>query len=263
MLHVPGNIMSLEQARQQGADIQDVYDVTAALKLKESKPDLVFFGIGFETTTPMTAWAIKQGLTVYSSHKLFPPAMSALLANPKLRVDGFINPGHVSAIIGTDIYNQFKIPQAITGFEAVDILLSIKILLEKIINNQRDVANIYGRVVRKEGNYKAREAINDVFEISSARWRGLGTIPASGLEIRKKYQTQDAKFIYQDLISDIKKDIKPKYSACQCGQVLQGMIEPKDCKLFGKICNPDNPQGACMVSTEGSCQIAHRYSQNS
>lgn len=258
-LNVPGNLMSLDEARQKGADVIAVYDVNQAMEIKKQKPNLVFFGLGFETTTPMTAWAIKNGLTVYSSHKLFPPAMTALLANKKIRVDGFIDPGHVSAIIGTEIYKKFKIPQVIAGFTGLDVLKAINMLLGQILDNRIEVENEYVRLVKKEGNKTARDLINEVFEISDAKWRGLGEIKNSGLKIRKKYKSQDAEYVYKDLIAQIRKDIKPKPSACKCGLVLQGLIEPKQCPLFGKICNPDNPQGACMVSVEGGCQIEYKY----
>lgn len=259
VLNVPGNLMSLEQARQKGADINIVYDTQDAVNLAKKKPKLVFFGLGFETTTPMTAWAIKQGLAVYSVHKIFLPAMAALLANKKINVDGFIDPGHVSAIIGTEVYKKFKVPQVIAGFEGVDVLKAINMLLDQILKNEIKVENEYFRVVKKEGNKKAKKIIGEVFEIADAKWRGLGAIKKSGLKIRKKYQKQDAEFIYRDLIKKIKAGIKPKPSACKCGLVLQGLIESRECPLFGKVCTPDNPQGACMVSVEGGCNIEYRY----
>lgn len=268
-LNVPGNLMSLEEARQKGADVQVVYDISEAVKTQKEKPDLVFFGLGFETTAPMTAWAIKQGLMVYSAHKIFPPAMKALLANKKIKVDGFINPGHVSAIIGAEVYEKFppkadqslagRIPQVIAGFEGLDVLKAIDMLLAQIINNEAKVENEYSRVVKKEGNKKARNLINEVFEVSDAKWRGLGAIKKSGLKIRKKYQKQDAEFVHKDLIKKIKSKIKAKPSACKCGLVLQGLIESRDCPLFGKVCTPDTPYGACMVSVEGGCNIEYRY----
>jgi hydrogenase expression/formation protein HypD len=258
-IQVPGNLMSLEEARRNGADVNIVYDITEGVEMKKEKPNLVFFGLGFETTTGMTAWAIRNGLIVYSAHKLFPPAMEALLQNKKIRVDGFINPGHVSAIIGTEIYAQFKIPQVIAGFTGEDVLIAIDKLLTQIISGEKKVENAYSRLVKKDGNPKARKMIAEVFEISDATWRGFGKIKNSGLKIRKKYREYDAEFVYRDLISKIKKETKTKPSACRCGEVLQGIISSKDCPLFGKACNPDNPQGACMVSREGSCSVEYRY----
>jgi hydrogenase expression/formation protein HypD len=256
---VPGSMMSLEQARQKGADISIIYSVKDAIKLKEDKPNLVFFGLGFETTAPMTAWAIKNSLTVYSAHKIFPPAMAALLKNKKIEVDGFINPGHVSAIIGTNVYKKFKIPQVIAGFEGLDVLRAINLLLGQILAGKAEVENEYTRVVRKNGNIAAKKLIEEVFEIGSAKWRGLGEIKNSGLKIRKKYQKQDAEVVYKDLIKKTKSKIKVRPSACQCGRVLQGLIEPQECRLFKKVCTPENPQGACMVSVEGGCNIEYRY----
>ena len=258
-MQVPGNMMSLEGARRSGADVQIVYSISEAVNLQKEKPNLVFFGLGFETTTGMTAWAIKQGLTVYSAHKLFPPAMEALLQNKKIRVDGFIDPGHVSAIIGTEVYQKFNIPQVVAGFSGEDVILAIDMLLGQILGNKSRVENAYGRLVKKGGNKKALKLINEIFEVSDAKWRGLGEIKNSGLKIRKKYQAQDASFIHRKLIEKIKKEIKVKPSACKCGLVLQGLIEPKECPLFRKVCAPDNPQGACMVSVEGSCNVEYRY----
>jgi len=257
-LNVPGNIMSLEQARQKGADINVVYSVDEALKIKKIKPKLVFFGLGFETTAPMTAWAIKNGLIVYSCHKLFPPAMEALIKNKNIKIDGFINPGHVSAIIGAEVYEKFKVPQVIAGFEGIDILKAINMLLNQILKKQTSVENEYKRVVKKNGNIKAKKLINEVFEIKNTIWRGLGMIKNSGLKIKKKYQKYDVEFIYQDIIKKIKNEIKIQPSACQCGLVLQGIIEPRQCRLFSKVCAPSNPQGACMVSIEGACNIAFK-----
>jgi hydrogenase expression/formation protein HypD len=258
-MQVPGNVMSLEGAKRSGADVKIVYSISEAVAMQKEKPNLVFFGIGFETTTGMTAWAIKNGLTVYSAHKLFPLAMEALLANKKIRVDGFIDPGHVSAIIGTEVYQKFNIPQVVAGFSGEDVLLAINMLLSQIFENKPRVENAYGRLVKKEGNKKALKLISEVFEVCDARWRGLGEIKNSGLKIRKKYQLQDASVVHKKLIAKIKKEIKSKPSACKCGLVLQCLIEPKNCPLFRRACTPESPQGACMVSVEGSCNVEYRY----
>jgi len=262
---VPGNLGSLEEARRNGSDVRMVYDVSEIVEthcnasIRKGKSNLVFWGLGFETTTPATAWAVAQGVTVFSSHKIFPPAMEILLKNKDVKIDGFINPGHVSTIIGTQIYKQFKIPQVVAGFEAMDVLRAVDMLLDQIISGKTEVQNEYTRLVKKEGNKKALKLINDTFEIVDSKWRGLGVIKKAGLKLKKKYQARDAEYIYRDIIKDIKSKIKPKYNACRCGEVLQGMIESRECPLFGKICTPDSPQGACMVSTEGSCNIEYRY----
>ena len=260
-INVPGNLMSLEEAGRNGADVQVMYDITEAVEMRKQKPGLVFFGLGFETTAGMTAWAVKEGLIVYSAHKIFPPAMAALLANKDIKVDGFIDPGHVSSIIGMEPYKQFRLPQVIAGFEGEDVLLAINMLLDQVLSGEARVENAYTRLVKKAGNPKARKLIEEVFEIADAKWRGLGEIRGSGLKIRKKYQKQDAEFVYRDLIKKIRQEIKPKPSACKCGLVLQGLIESKDCPLFGKVCTPDKPQGAFMVSVEGSCSVEYRYNR--
>ena len=256
---VPGSEMSLEEARQKGAKIYIVYSVEEALEIQKKEPNLIFWGIGFETTAPASAWAVKNGLPVFSSHKTFLPAMGALLENKKIGIDGFINPGHVSAIIGVRAYEQFKFPQVIAGFEALDVLLAIDMLLSQLLEKKKGVENEYKRLVKENGNKKAQKLIENVFEIRDSSWRGLGEIKRSGLKIRKKYQKWDVEKIYQKEIGEIKKKINKKKTACRCGEVLQGLIKPKECPLFKRICFPDNPQGACMVSREGSCNIEYRY----
>ncbi len=240
-------------------DIYVVYDVEEALKLKNQKPDLVFWGLGFETTAPMTAWAVKRGLIVYSTHKKFFPAMEALLENKELKIDGFINPGHVSAITGTKIYESLKTPQVVAGFEAKDVLQAISWLLDQIISGKFEVQNEYKRVVKKEGNKRAQKIIQEVFEVKDALWRGLGKIKKSGLVLRKKYQKQDAEYVYSKLLKKIRKNITFSSNVCQCGKILQGMRRPQECPLFAKICRPENPQGPCMVSVEGTCYIEYKY----
>jgi len=259
MLKIPGSSGSLENAAQQGADITIIYDIAEALELRKQKPNLVFFGIGFETTAPMTAWAIKKGLAVYSAHKRFFPAMEALLGNTKLKIDGFINPGHVSAITGTEIYEKLPIPQIVAGFEAMDVLKAIAMLLDQIIRKEHRVQNEYERVVQREGNSRAQKIIEEVFETTDARWRGLGKIKGSGLAIKNRYRKQNIEYIHKDLLKSIRKKIINKPSACRCGEILQGLREPKNCPLFKKVCKPKNPYGPCMVSIEGACNIQYKY----
>lgn len=254
---VPGNTDSLQTAQEQGADINIVYSIEDALKLRQIKTNLVFFGIGFETTAPMSAWAIKNGLCVFSAHKFFPPAMAALLS-AKIKIDGFINPGHVSAIIGEKPYKRFKIPQVITGFEPEDVFLATNMLLSQIIKNEYGLENEYKRAVKPEGNLLAMDLINEVFEPEDAVWRGIGLIKNSGMKIRNQYAEFDAKIKYKHILEKIKNQTQKK-SACKCGEILQGLTEPKQCPLFKKICTPENPFGACMVSVEGTCNIEYRY----
>ena len=286
-----GEVLSLNKARELGADVTEVYSVEDALRLQKKKPDLVFFGLGFETTTPMTADAVKRGLMVYSSHKIFVPAMQAIIDTLTLKIDGFLNPGHVSVIIGTKPYEKLKfrcdsektspsflssgeeksppdkggwgvrgVPQVIAGFEAEDVLIGIYMILKQISENRAEVENEYTRAVHPEGNVIAMKLIDEVFEVEDAFWRGLGKIPNSGLKIREKYSKFDAKVKYKDILSRIKnQESRIKNSGCICGEILRGLKEPKDCKLFNKKCTLENPVGACMVSSEGACGIEVKY----
>ncbi|MBU4216700.1 hydrogenase formation protein HypD [Candidatus Parcubacteria bacterium] len=256
-IKVPGDFGSLEDAQRKGAKIFAVYSIEEALELKKEYPDLVFFGLGFETTAPMTAYAIKNGLTVYSAHKLFLPAMIHLLKNGLTNIDGFINPGHVSVIVGTEAYKKIKAPQVITGFEAEDVLVGIHLLLKQINEKRQDVENEYTRAVTKTGNTKAYDLIFEVFEPSNGLWRGLGNIPNSGLVIKKKYQAQDAKIKYQTILNKIKHTYK-KNAACKCGHIIQGALKPQQCPMFNTVCTPDKPFGPCMVSSEGACNIEYQ-----
>ncbi len=258
-LRVPGYFGSLDGAREQGAKVYDVYSVTDAVELAKKIPELVFFGLGFETTTPMTAWGIQQGLTVYSAHKIFLPAMEALLAMGEIKIDGFIDPGHVSVVLGTAPYAKLKIPQVITGFEMEDVLAGILLLLNQIKNKDTQVLNQYSRVVKDAGNEKIRKIIAEVFEVGDGDWRGFGIIPKSGLKIRNKYKQFDAKIKYKDILDKVDFSHSKDPDGCRCGEVIRGLMESKRCPLFGKICTPDNPVGPCMVSVEGACNVGYRY----
>ena len=259
MLRVPGYYGSLDDAREKGAKVFSVYSVEEALERLNDYPDLVFFGLGFETTAPMTACAIQRGLTVYSTHKLFVPAMKALLKIGELKIDGFISPGHVSTIIGVKPYEGMGAPQVITGFTPEDILVGIYMLLRQIKEGQANVENEYTRSVRKEGNRTAYKIIFDVFEIADGNWRGFGVIPKSGLEIRKKFSRYDAKVKHKDILDKVDFGKSRHPTPCKCGEIIRGLKEPKDCPVFGKVCRPESPIGPCMVSVEGACNVAYRY----
>lgn len=261
VLRVPGSFGSLEKARREGAKVFPVYSVEEAVELKKVHDDLVFFGIGFETTTPMTAWGIKNSLTVYSAHKLFIPALAALATSQVTKIDGFIDPGHVSAIVGTEVYKDIKKPQVITGFEAEDILIAVSLLLRQITEGRLDVENEYSRVVKKEGNKKAMNLMFDVFEPGDGAWRGLEVIPHSGLEIKKKYKKFDAKVKFKDVLSKVDFSKSQKPTGCRCGDVIQGVMGSRECPMFGKACTPENPYGPCMVSVEGACNVEYRYEE--
>ncbi len=259
MMRVPGFYGSLDQAREKGAKVFDIYSTEDALALQKKYPDLVFFGLGFETTAPMTAYAVKKGLTVYSTHKLFLPAMEALLKIGELKIDGYICPGHVSTIIGVEPYKVMKVPQVITGFTAEDILVGVYMLLKQIKENRVEVENEYLRSVKIKGNPKAYGEIFEVFGVADGNWRGFGIIPKSGLEIKSEYKRFDAKIKYKNILSKVDFSQSRKPTGCKCGEVIRGLKEPSQCPMFKKICAPENPVGPCMVSVEGACNVEYRY----
>jgi hydrogenase expression/formation protein HypD len=253
MLKVPGTDRSLDSARAKSGKVFEVYAATEVLALKEKFDDLVFFGVGFETTAPMSAFLLSKGVCVYSVHKTVPPALDAL-AKGDVAIDGFINPGHVSTIIGADGYGPLTIPQVIAGFTPERILRAIYLLMEMISRGNTGVLNGYPEAVSKEGNRKALGLLNEHFRVGDSEWRGLGIIPDSGLEIRDN--SLNAKIVHDALLSRVP---RPQKTACRCGDVLRGMVDPHECPLFGKTCSPCSPVGACMVSAEGSCAISYRY----
>jgi len=267
MMRVPGGKQSLMDVRAEGADIRIVYSPLDSLKIarenKEKK--VVFFAAGFETTAPSTAATVSEAermgipnFYLYSVHKVVPPALEALLLGEDVRIDGFILPGHVSTIIGTSPYKfipeKYSIPCAVTGFEAHDILSGIAMLLKQIIEGKISVEVEYKSVVKEEGNPKAVAFIQNFFEPSDSYWRGIGMIPGSGLRLRDKWKHRNAEAVFDLDVPDI---AEPK--GCMCGLVLRGIKMPSECPLFAKVCNPDKPVGACMVSSEGSCAAYYRY----
>lgn len=267
MLRVPGSRGSLKKAKASGADVRVVYSCLDALNIARDNPDkkVVFMGIGFETTSPTVAAAIKQAKTkriknffVLSSFKLIFPALAALAQSKKVRIDGFICPGHVSVITGSTPYEmiarRYKKPCVITGFDEIDIFQGIKCLIEQINYGKFKAEIAYKRAVTKDGNIKARQMLNSVFTVSDSQWRGLGLIKRSGLKLRKEFQKFSAE---REFKIDLPKIVKPK--GCICGEVLQGIRAPRQCRLFRKRCTPQNPIGPCMVSSEGSCAAAYRY----
>ena len=260
MLRVPGFLGSLEKARSQGAQVFSVYSVEEALEIQKEHQNLVFFGLGFDTTTPMTALALKKGLNVYSTHKLFLPAMDALLAMGEIKIDGFISPGHVSAIVGIQPYEHMHVAQVITGFASEDVLVGIYMLLCQIRDGRKDVENEYMRLVKKDGNITAREAIFEEFEICDGNWRGFGIIPDSGLEV--KDPELNAKIKYKYILDKIDYSKSKRPTGCKCGEVIRGLMTPKQCPMFGKACTPEKSYGPCMVSDEGACNAEYRYDKD-
>ncbi len=267
MMRVPGGKQSLAEAKAEGADIRIVYSPLDSLKIAKENKDkkVVFFSAGFETTAPSAAATVseadRQGIPnfyLFSVHKVVPPALEALLVGDGVRIDGFILPGHVSTIIGTKPYKfipeKYNVPCAVTGFEARDILSGIAILLKQIMEGKASVEIEYKTVVKEEGNPKAMQFIDDIFEPADSNWRGIGVIPGSGLKLRDKWKHRDAEKVFS---LDVPEIAEPR--GCQCGLVLRGIKMPNECPLFAKICTPDKPVGACMVSSEGSCAAYYRY----
>lgn len=268
LLRVPGSRGNLELEKAKGAKIKVVYSVLDALEAANRGKDqkVVFLAVGFETTAPGIAWAVKtaagNGLSNFSisgALKTMPNAMAALLNDANTRIDGFVCPGHVSAIIGTRPYEficrQHHLPCVIAGFETFDMVLAIEMLLDQMAKKKAEVQNEYQRSVSEEGNLKAKLLIESVFDAVDAEWRGLGIVPKSGLRLKKEFRSYDAEVCFpaQNLPP------VPRLSKCLCGDVLRGRISPPDCPLYGNACTPGSPLGACMVSSEGACAAYFKY----
>ena len=272
LMKVPGpGGMSLKTAQAEGARVQVVYSPFDALKLAEDNPGdvVVFIGVGFETTAPAIAGTIHmakarglKNFKVLSFHKLVPPAVKALLSDEDMNIEGFMLPGHVSTVIGIHPYDylgtEFKIPAVVAGFEPTDILQSLLMMLNQLEAGEPKVENQYVRAVSENGNPKAVALMHEVFKVSDALWRGIGTIPGSGLVMAPEYEEFDA---YKALDIELK-EVKP-IKGCMCGDVLKGKMKPYECPLFRKVCTPAKPVGPCMVSTEGSCAAYYKYNMDS
>jgi hydrogenase expression/formation protein HypD len=268
MMRVPGSKKSLLDAKANGADVRFVYSPLDALKLARQNPDkqVVFFAIGFETTAPSTAVTLLraqaeniQNFSIFCNHVTIIPAMKAILDSPDLRLDGFIGPGHVSMVIGlrpyTFVARDHHKPVVMAGFEPLDIIQSVHMIVTQISEGRAEIENQYARVVRPEGNTKALEAMGRTMELRPFfEWRGLGFITHSALKLRPEFAQWDAELRFQVpglRVAD------PK--ACQCGEVLKGVIKPWECKVFGTACTPETPIGTCMVSPEGACAAYFNY----
>ena len=267
LMRVPGTHSSLLKERAGGRDIRIVYSTFDALEIARKNPSkrVVFLGVGFETTAPTIAAAIisaaetnVNNFSVISAHKLVPPALEALMATNNLQIDGLMLPGHVSVIIGERAYQRFfkqhRIACVITGFEPVDILQAIWLLVDQIENGRPALENAYRRAVTPEGNAKAQKLLGEVFEPADVSWRAMGIIAQSGLKIRRKYERYDAEAIFDIEVAD---STDPK--GCACGDILIGVKTPPQCPLFKTVCTPEDPVGPCMVSTEGTCAAYYKY----
>jgi len=266
VVRVPGSQTSLHEARASGGDVRIVYSVSDAVRMAEKDPDkdFVFLAIGFETTAPATAIEVlkkpPRNLSFLIAHRLIPPAMELLLGVGDLHIDGFIAPGHVSTIIGMKPYQIFPeayhMPTVVAGFEPLDVLFALFMLLRQIREGDAKLENGYKRSVSWEGNVKAQQAIKRVFKVVSGRWRGLGRIPSSTLALREEFTSYDARKKY-DVNIEHSRDLSP---GCLCHLVMIGKIDPPECSLFMKACTPTAPRGACMVSMEGTCRIWGQHS---
>lgn len=269
MLRVPGSRSSLMRAKAAGADVRMVYSPLDALRLAEQHPDrqVIFFAIGFETTAPSAAVTVlkakaagRNNFALLSNHVLLPPMLKAILDSRDVRLDAFIGPGHVSTIIGTRPYEfvarRYGKPLVISGFEPLDLLQSILMIARQRREGRCEVEVQYTRAVRPEGNPAALRALGEVFEACHARWRGMGTVPLSGLRVRERYAEWDAEARFPDLeaggeVAD------PR--ACECSDIVRGAKKPWDCRIIGTVCTPQTPVGACMVSSEGACAAYYAF----
>lgn len=267
MMKVPGSYSSLAREKSEGRDIRVVYSPLDAIKMAQAEPDrqVVFLGVGFETTVPIIAATIQQAaaagvsnFSVLCVHKTVPGALEALVNDPDVHIDGFILPGHVSTIIGPEPYRfiarEYGVPGVVTGFEPVDVLQGVWMLAKQLQEGRSEIEIAYRRGVNADGNPTARALIEDVFEPTDAEWRGIGVIPGTGLAMRPAYAAWDASKRF-----DVAPPEPREIPGCQCGEVLRGAILPFECRLFGKGCTPEHPIGPCMVSSEGSCAAYYRY----
>lgn len=265
MMRVPtGDLGSLNAAHSRGANVRVVYSAMDAVAAARQHPDLqvVHFAIGFETTTPPTAAELltnpPPNFSVIVSHRLIPPAQDFLLQQGEVGLDGFLLPGHVSVITGLKPYipisERWKVPQVVAGFEPLDVMLGLVMLLTQIVEGRAEVENEYTRAVKTEGNVRAQRMMAQVFKPVDARWRGIGTIPQSGLALRSEFAAFDAVKRFKVKLEQQRFEMPP---GCRCGEVLRGVMRPEQCPLFGRQCTPDNPFGPCMVSMEGTCAVVY------
>ncbi|MFJ1935135.1 hydrogenase formation protein HypD [Kitasatospora sp. NPDC088160] len=267
MLRVPGTGRDLFRVRGEGGDVRVVYSPLDALRIAEENPhrEVVFFGIGFETTAPPNAMAVhqarKRGIGNFSmlvSHVRVPPAIEAIMNSPQCRVQGFLAAGHVCSVMGTDEYpalaDRHRVPIVVTGFEPLDILEGIRRTVRQLENGEHTVDNAYARAVRPEGNPAARAMLEDVFEVTDRAWRGIGVIPDSGWRLSPRYRDHDAEHRF-----DVARITTVEPAQCRSGEVLQGLLKPHQCEAFGTACTPRTPLGATMVSSEGACAAYYLY----
>jgi len=269
MLNVPGEKESLQSMRTEGYDVRTVYGIEDAVEIakKNKDKDVVFMAVGFETTAPSTAAVMLKeppsNFSILCCHRTVPNALKAIIEMGEVNLHGLIEPGHVSTIIGTDPYEfisrDYNVPQVVAGFEPIDLLMGVWMLVKQVNDGKAFVQNEYSRAVHKKGNVKALKALDDVFETCDIKWRGFPVIKDTGLKLRKKFEQYDARKIFENDLTELKDRELKEPKGCRCGELLRGLAYPKECPLFAKRCKPDSPVGPCMVSTEGACNIEYRY----
>ncbi len=268
MLRVPGSSKNLLEAKAEGADIRILYSPLEAVKIAEENPDkdIVFFAVGFETTAPANALAVihaarkkLKNFSILASHVLVPPAIKAVIDDKESKIDGFLAAGHVCTIMGNSEYHpiseKYQVPIVVTGFEPLDVLQGILMVIKQLESDKASVENQYSRIVKENGNLEAQKMINQIFETKNQIWRGIGEIPDSGYQVREKYREYDAKYKYSIEIPEAAEN-----PDCISGKIMKGLKKPFECSQFGKACKPTNPLGAPMVSSEGACAAYYHFS---
>ncbi|CAM3962324.1 hydrogenase formation protein HypD [Arcobacter cloacae] len=269
MIKVPGSRGSLQNARSQGADVRFVYSPMDCLKIADENKDkiVVFFAIGFETTTPMTCALLEQvikqdikNILFHINHITVPEVMQVLVQDENCKINAFLGPSHVSVISGSKIYEEFprdyNKPVVVSGFEPVDVMQSISMIVKQFKEKRADLEVEYKRLVSYEGNLKAQELINKYFKKVPFKFRGIGEVQDSGYELKNEYDNYNAKIVYKEILPT--QEVKEN-KACKCPEILKGVAKPTDCKIFGNVCTPTNPIGSCMVSSEGACSAYYKY----
>ena len=269
MIKVPGSKGSLQKARSEGADVRFVYSPMDCLKIADENKDkiVVFFAIGFETTTPMTCALMEQvikqdikNILFHINHITVPEVMQVLVQDENCKIDAFLGPSHVSVISGSKIYEEFPLsynkPVVVSGFEPVDVMQSISMIVKQFKEKRANLEIEYKRLVSYEGNLKAQELINKYFKKVPFKFRGIGEVENSGYELKDEFDKYNAKIVYKDILPT--QEVKEN-KACKCPEILKGVAKPTDCKIFGTVCTPTNPIGSCMVSSEGACSAYYKY----
>lgn len=273
MLKVPGATGSLQGVKAEGGDVRVVYSIEDGVKMARENPskEVVFIAIGFETTAPTTAAVLAvgsppQNFSVLCCHRTVPNALRFIAESGEVKLNGLIQPGHVSVIIGSEPYQflskEFCLPQVIAGFEPLDLLMATYMLARQLSKNEAKLENEYTRAVHADGNPAALKMMEEAFVPVDMAWRGFPTIPQSGLELAPKYEASDTRKRFEDELAPLKNREFKEAPGCKCGEVLRGLMEPEECPLFGNGCTPSTPIGPCMVSFEGGCAIAHKYGKN-